>query len=168
MRAVKAVVASLDDVVLRWEGLALAGLIAIMTAIVFAQVVFRYLLAIPLVWSEELARYLFVWVTMIGSAMAVRQGLHYGLDILVKPLPRGMAALAGLLGSAIIAAIAITLVWQGVKESAGATRHFASSMDISMAWFYSALPIGGLLMLWHLAARMLASGIGASPIASHG
>jgi TRAP-type C4-dicarboxylate transport system permease small subunit len=168
MRSVKALVAFVDDAILRWEGLALAGLIAIMTAIVFAQVVFRYLLSSPLVWSEELARYLFVWVTMIGSAMAVRMGLHYGLDILVKPLPRALAAFAGMLGSAIIAAIAITLIWQGLKESAIATRHFASSMEISMAWFYSALPIGGLLMLWHLAARMIASGIGASPITSHG
>lgn len=167
MPAVRALVASIDDAVLRFEGLVLAALIATMTAIVFAQVVFRYVLASPLVWSEELARYLFVWVTMIGAAMAVRTGLHYGLDILVKPLPRPLTALAGLLGSAIIMTVAVTLVWQGLRESAGATRHFASSLEISMAWFYSALPIGGALMLWHLLARLLAAGISSSPLSGH-
>lgn len=167
MRGLRARVAAADDAVLRVEGTIIGLLVAAMTAIVFAQVVFRYVLASPLVWSEELARYLFVWVTMLGAAAAVHLGQHYGLDILAKALPGPLKAGAGIIGSAIIATVAVTLVWQGVKETAGATTHFASSLEIPMAWFYVSIPIGGALMIWHLFARLAVIGIGASPLTGH-
>jgi TRAP-type C4-dicarboxylate transport system permease small subunit len=87
--------------------------------------------------------------------------------MLAKILPPPLRNLAGFLGSAIIAAVAATLVWQGLNESAAATKHFASSLEISMVWFYCALPLSGLLMLWHLFARLVALGVSVSPLAGH-
>jgi TRAP-type C4-dicarboxylate transport system permease small subunit len=167
MLAIKSVVASVDDGVLQIEGLLVAALVAAMTVIVFAQVIFRYVLGSPLVWSEELARYLFVWVTMIGAAAAVRLGQHFGLDILVKPLPAAARKAVGFGASTIVAIVAGFLLWQGLKEAAGAMNHVASSLEIRMVWFYSAIPVGATLMLWHVFARLVVLGIGASPLAGH-
>jgi len=163
----KSLVGSIDDTVLRIEGLLVAALVAAMTVIVFAQVIFRYVLGSPLVWSEELARYLFVWVTMIGAGAAVRLGQHYGLDILVTPLAPPVRKTVGFVATAIVAVVAGFLLWQGLKEAAGAMNHVASSLEIRMVWFYSAIPIGAALMLWHVFARLVVLGIGSSPLAAH-
>ena len=168
MQGVRARVAAIDRGVLRAEGAVVAILVAVMTAIIFAQVVFRYVLSSPLVWSEELARYLFVWITMVGAGAAVHLGQHYGLDILAKLLPSPLQKLAGFLASVLIGASAVTLIWQGLKEAAGAMNHAASSVEVPMVWFYAAIPIGGALMLWHVLARMVTLGFGASALSAHG
>jgi TRAP-type C4-dicarboxylate transport system permease small subunit len=163
----KSIIASIDRTVLRMEGLVVAALVAAMTVMVFAQVIFRYVFGNSLVWSEELARYLFVWVTMIGASAAVSLGQHYGLDIVVKPLPRLARETVGFAASAIIAGVAGFLLWHGLKEAAGAMNHVASSLEIRMVWFYAAIPIGAALMLWHIVARLVVLGIGSSPLAAH-
>ena len=56
--------------------------------ITFAQVVFRYVIGYSLYWSEELARYLFVWVSFLGSVVALERGVHIGMDVVVAKLPR--------------------------------------------------------------------------------
>jgi TRAP-type C4-dicarboxylate transport system permease small subunit len=167
MGGIRPAVAAVDRVVLQAENLVVGVLVGAMSVIIFAQVVFRYLLGSPLVWSEELARYLFVWVTMIGAAVAVRLGQHYGLDILTKGLPDRLKALVSFLASAIIAIVAASLIWHGVKEAVGAMNHVASSLEMRMVWFYAAIPIGGALMLWHVFARMAVLGIGVSPLMAH-
>jgi TRAP-type C4-dicarboxylate transport system permease small subunit len=166
-RGVRERVAAIDQQVLRAEGFVVAALVAVMTAIIFAQVVFRYVLSSPLVWSEELARYLFVWITMVGAGAAVHLGQHYGLDILAKLLPPPLQKLAGFLASVLIGASAVTLIWQGLIESAGAVHHAASSVEVPMVWFYASIPIGGALMLWHVLARLVVLGPGASALAAH-
>lgn len=60
-----------------------------MTLIVAAQVVFRYLLNNSLFWSEELARYLLVWLTFLGASVAYYRGVHPGVDVCFSKLSPG-------------------------------------------------------------------------------
>lgn len=65
-------------------------LLLIFTVMVVAivwQVFARYVLLRPTVWSEELARYLMVWTTMLGSALVVRRGGHVAVTVFVELLP---------------------------------------------------------------------------------
>src|SRR5262245_21164939 len=62
-------------------------LVAVAVVAVFLQVAFRYLLAIPLHWTEELARYLTVWLVLLGSALGVRSGTHFRFVFLTLGLP---------------------------------------------------------------------------------
>lgn len=55
--------------------------------LIFTQVLFRYLLSNSLNWTEELAKYLFVWMTFIGSASAFKDHIHIGVDFFVELLP---------------------------------------------------------------------------------
>ena len=68
-------------------GIAVIAMLAVMSAVVFAQVVFRLVHAsIP--WSEELSKYLLIWCTFLGSALGVRKGSLVGLELLFMILPK--------------------------------------------------------------------------------
>ena len=59
------------------------SLLSLMSTAIFLQVVFRYVIKYSLPWSEELARYLFVWFALMGAAVAVKDNAHFGVDFLV-------------------------------------------------------------------------------------
>src|SRR6202043_140295 len=88
MNDLRALAIGLDRWGAKAETVVVVVLVAMLTAVTFAQVCARYVLGDPLIWSEEVARYLFVWVSMIGAALALREGGHFGLDLLIRPMPR--------------------------------------------------------------------------------
>ena len=63
-----------------------------MFACVFGQVIFRYALNDPLAWSDELARYLFIWASFLGWIIAARRRSHLSVDMMVVKLPPRAAA----------------------------------------------------------------------------
>ena len=78
----------LDKIVSKIEELiAVIGLSA-MSIITIVAVFFRYVLQNPIIWSEEAARYLMVWSTLLGISIATRQKAHLGIDILVSMAPK--------------------------------------------------------------------------------
>ncbi|HHX36360.1 MAG TPA: TRAP transporter small permease subunit, partial [Clostridiaceae bacterium] len=62
-------------------------LVAVMAIIVAIQVIWRYFLNSPLVWAEEFARYCLVWISFLGSAVALKEGKLAAVDIFVKKTP---------------------------------------------------------------------------------
>jgi TRAP-type C4-dicarboxylate transport system permease small subunit len=58
-----------------------------MTLLIFIQVIFRYALNSPLAWTEELARFLFIWMTFVAGVVAARRGQHIGVELIVNMLP---------------------------------------------------------------------------------
>ena len=147
---------TLDAVVGRLEALALGLLVALLTAITFGQVVFRYGLNQPLFWSDEAARYLFVWTALIGAAACVRARTHYAMDALVRQLPATLRRLCtGLAWAAVAGFVAVLLVY-GWRDTMNAARQDALSLPMRMGWAYAAMPVGAALMLFHLLVGALA------------
>ena len=167
MGGLRALVAGLDAAVGRAEAWVLGALVAAMTFTSFLQVICRYVFNSPLVWSEELARYLFVWIGLVGAGAAVRTGGHFGLDLLVRNLPAVARPWAGGLVSAVVTVFAATLLVQGLRETAQASLQSAFSLPFRMHWAYAAIPAGSALMLWHLAARWVVAGFGSNPSEPH-
>lgn len=86
-----------------------------MLGCVLAQVVFRYFLNAPLVWSDELARYLFVWASFLGWIIAARRRSHLSIDtVTLRLAPRGQAALrfVGALAGVAFAAVLVLYGWR--------------------------------------------------------
>ncbi len=84
-----------------------------MFACVIGQIGFRYFLGDPLVWSDELARYLFVWASFLGWIVAARRRSHLSIDMASARLsPRGQAALR-IVGSLAGTTFAAVLVFYG-------------------------------------------------------
>ena len=65
----------------------IAGFLAAMVVMVFGNVVLRYAFNSGIVVSEELSRWLFLWVTFLGAIVALKEGAHLGTDFLVSRLP---------------------------------------------------------------------------------
>lgn len=154
MTLLRAIAIRLDDWVARLETVAVILLMALLTAVTFAQVVTRYLLGDPLIWSEEAARYLFVWVSMIGAALALREGGHFGLDLLIRPMPQ-LKPVLGPLVILVMVMFLVILLKTGIDETRLASMQFAMTFPMRMQWAYLALPVGAGLMLFHIAVHVI-------------
>ena len=156
MTTLRVLALGLDGVVARIEAGVIVVLVSCLTAVTFAQVVTRYGLSDPLIWSEELARYLFVWVSMIGAALAIREGGHFGLDLLIRRMPAFRPILAPVVTTVMIVFLVIVLK-TGIDETRLASMQFAMTFPMRMQWAYLALPLGAGLMLFHLVVHLIRS-----------
>ena len=146
------------------EAVVLAGLVLAMTAATLAQVVARYAFNDPLIWSEEAARYLFVWVSLIGAALAMREGTHYVLDALLARLPRAGRLAARVAAFAVSAGFLAILLRTGISETAQASLQDSATLPIGMALPYAAIPVGAALMLFHLLAGLFREPLPRDPL----
>jgi len=153
VKRLRAIALGLDRAVACIEAVVIAVLVCALTAVTFAQVVTRYLLGDPLIWSEEAARYLFVWVSMIGAALAVREGGHFGLDLVIRRMP----ALGAVLAPTVAMVFLAIMLKTGIDETKLASMQFAMTFPMRMQWAYLALPVGAGLMLLHLAVHLIRS-----------
>src|SRR3984893_14561089 len=154
MMRLRAIPSRLDYWVARTETAVIILLVALLTAVTFAQVLTRYVLGDPLIWSEEAARYLFVWVSMIGAALALREGGHFGLDLLIRPMPQ-LKPVLGPLVILVMVMFLVILLKTGIDETRLASMQFAMTFPMRMQWAYLALPVGAGLMLFHILVQVI-------------
>ena len=131
---------------------------AVLVADVFLGVFSRYVMHATFQWYDEVARLSFVWMIFLGAAVAVRLGAHFRLSILVDRLRPAARRRVELVVTLIVIAFAAVLVAGGIAILPVARRQVTDALEISMVWFYGALPVGGALMilfalphLWKLA-----------------
>ena len=138
--------------------LAVAFLVAAETLILFSGIVARYVFRTPLIWSDELASMLFMWLAMLGAAVAFREGSHMRMTALVGSLgSRWSAFLAAL---AIMAPFAfLLLALPPAFQYAYAERVITTpAMGVSNAFRAAALPTGFVLMAVGAVLRLLLLG----------
>jgi len=139
------IIAPVDAVLQR----VLALLMLLLVSCVTWQVVSRYLLGDPSSWTEELARYLLVWIGLLGAAFAYGCRAHMAIDLLEGRLgERGRALLRALIAALVLVfALLVTvlggsslvaLTWELKQESA--------AMGVPMAMVYTVIPLSGLLI----------------------
>lgn len=132
-----------------WDYL-LALLMGGLVAVMLIQVFCRYALNSSLSWSEELAKYLFVWMTFIGGALCFRDKLHIGVDYFISLLPKQLQSVMRLLGiSAVIlfSAIAAVSGFLWVIKTRG-THTPALEWPLNIV-FYAAFPVGGAMTVYY-------------------
>lgn len=110
----------------------------VMVVLVFANVVLRYVFNTGISVSEELSRWLFVWMTFLGAIVALNERAHLGTDTLVARLPRSGKMLC--LGLSQLAMLyCCYLLFQGSWEQTKINMSSTSAvMETSMGWFYAA------------------------------
>lgn len=142
--------------IIKWaERWLLVTLMIFLTIICSMQVFWRLVLNDPLAWSEEVARYLFVWLTFFGAATAVGTWGHFQVDFLTTKLSPKAAYAFRLLAYLTILVFALVMLGPGWTLLAKVTRQLSPAMRISMSVPYSALPISGALMLLHLVEHLI-------------
>jgi TRAP-type C4-dicarboxylate transport system permease small subunit len=102
---------------------------------VFLQFFTRYVLNDSLVWTEEIARYLLIGVTFIGSAMAMRKGSHIAVEAGLKAMPHRLRHWVMVLIDALVFAFGLFMAWTSA-ELAGNTRQAMVAIDIPKSYVY--------------------------------
>lgn len=121
-----------------------------MVVIIFSQVIARYVLSNSLSWSEELGRYIFVWMTFIGSAIAVRNKLHVSLDMFISCLPRPIQKLCLIVSYVSMMVFTGVVIYGGYKFVLKGSNQISAAMQLPMHYVYLVLPIGGGLIFFYL------------------
>src|SRR4030042_5837510 len=103
-----------DQVLAKGEAAALILIVSVMTLVVFLQVFFRYALGRPLVWSEEMARYLFVWLSILGASLGVQKRGHFGLDLFYRKLPERGKQFMKVVIPLLMGIVALVVLVQGI------------------------------------------------------
>lgn len=131
------------------ERAAATGLVALVLAMVtltFSQVVLRYGFNAPLRWSEELARYIFVWISFLGLYLAYRKGAHLGLDLTPHLLPEAARKILGVAVEAIILVTLVTAVASSGRLVSISLNQGSAVLGLPMIYVYSAFLVGASLV----------------------
>jgi TRAP-type C4-dicarboxylate transport system permease small subunit len=112
-------------------------LLAAMVVIVFANVVMRYVFGTSVIWSEEVARHLMIWMTFVGSGLALRTGAQLGIDSLQNALPpRGARWLRIALAAGMLA-LFVLLAWYGVDYALRTRFQISAALGMAIAAAHS-------------------------------
>ncbi len=124
-----------------------AFLMVLMVIDVFLQVLFRFVIEKPLSWTEEVSRYLFVWIIWIGSGVVLAEKGHVGIDILVsrfsKEWRRRMEIIIYLLFLVPLSAMA----YEGIALANLNMNQPSAALRMPMGIPYAAIPISAILMI---------------------
>lgn len=122
-----------------------------MLGLIFMQVVNRYIFGTTFEWTEELARFLFVWVVFLGSALIMGESGHLAVQILPTKLKGTTSGLVlEMFVNLCSYAFTMLLLVQGAKMTSVMTFQMAPGLGISMSLVYSIIPISACLMLLYL------------------
>lgn len=129
--------------------------VIVMIALVFCvvwQVFSRYVLNQPSTLTDELARFLMIWVGLLGAAYTVGAQRHLSIDLLALSLgPRKQAALGILINLLILSFAGLVIVTGGIKliEKTLSTAQVSAAMQIPMGYVYFILPLSGAVMMFY-------------------
>ncbi|MGJ5019958.1 TRAP transporter large permease [Bradyrhizobium oligotrophicum] len=119
--------------------------------ILFAGVVARYVLHQPLIWSDELASILFLWLAMLGAAVAFRRGEHMRMTAMVARASPGLRAYLDLVATSAALAFLVMIAWPSWEYAYEESFITTPALQIENIWRAAALPVGiGLMALFAL------------------
>jgi TRAP-type C4-dicarboxylate transport system permease small subunit len=142
---------------LYWEGHGAAALFVLVFGLVLFQIVARTPWVGGVVWTEELTRWLWVWMALFGCAATQAHRQHVRMEVFHDRLPKRWLRRSDRLQIALVVAVLLYLAWQGVRGVLRTWHNEAVTLPLTDAALYAALPVAMALWLWRI-ARMLATG----------
>ena len=142
--------------------LACIALILFMTVEVIVGVFFRYALDAPIKWGEELARLIMVWAGLLGVSIALKDGEHIGLEMLVGRLSGRSLAVCNLAVHSLVGIFLAVLFLWGINISIAAWGTSLPALQIKWTWSHLAVPVSAGIQLIHIGSMILNDLIGLS------
>ena len=125
----------------------LVGTVAILIVPVTLQIVSRYTALIPsYIWTEELSRFMFIWMIMLGAMIAVRDGTHLDVDLWPDLSPKAYAV-THIIASLFVLIFALVFVYWGFKFLQFGWNQDSELAELPMIYIFAAWPISGLTWL---------------------
>ena len=121
----------------------------IMVGSIFLQVIMRYVFNNSLSWSEELGRYMFIWMSWVGVSLGAKYGQHIKIEVLVNKFPFKTRHIINIFSELIVIAINFVCVYYGyflIKMLLNQGL-ISAPLQINQAWGYAAVPVGCAMMI---------------------
>ena len=128
------------------------GLVVAVAVVVLLQVLMRYLFAHPNPWSEEVSRFGFVWLSLLGASLAVEHRAHFWFDQVTGKLAPRMKKAVETGARLVVLAFAIILIATGVALMDLTMGERSPALNLPVALLYAAAPVSGALMVIHMLA----------------
>ena len=143
------------DVYYRLLNVLLVATVAILVVPVSIQIFSRYTALIPAwIWTEEMARFFFVWMIMIGSMVAIRDGAHFDVDLWPPLSPRVDAALR-ILTQVFVLVFALVFIWYGIQFVQFGWDQTSELAELPMPLIFVAWPLAGFTWVVFLGERFV-------------
>jgi len=121
--------------------------VALLIVPVTLQIISRYTALIPsYIWTEELSRFLFIWMVMLGAMIGVREGTHFDIDLWTDLSPRAAAVLR-IVSNTFVLIFALVFAWWGIKFVQFGWNQTSELAELPMPYIFLAWPIAGFTWL---------------------
>ncbi|CAM3798782.1 TRAP transporter small permease [Vreelandella rituensis] len=130
--------------------LGMAALIGVITLQIISRVLFS-----AVGWTEEVARFLLVWITFLGATLAFQRGRHIAVTFAVDALPGRLRQVARIAATLIVLAFMVALVVIGYRYMQVQSFQKSASMRLSMTYVYAVIPLSAALMGWYALVDLL-------------
>lgn len=133
-----------------------SSLVALMVSISFLNVITRYFIKMSLSWSEEITVNLFVWVVLLGTAVAFKQGSHLGMSFVYDRLPAGVRKILFVLSVILCVTFFSTLGYMGYTEVLDEISLEVTTESLAIpVWYYTtAVPVFSGLVVFRILQNM--------------
>ncbi|RCV93557.1 TRAP transporter small permease [Vreelandella rituensis] len=128
----------------------MAALIGVITLQIISRVLFS-----AVGWTEEVARFLLVWITFLGATLAFQRGRHIAVTFAVDALPGRLRQVARIAATLIVLAFMVALVVIGYRYMQVQSFQKSASMRLSMTYVYAVIPLSAALMGWYALVDLL-------------
>lgn len=126
-----------------------------MVLVVFIGVIARYAMNNPFVWTEELSRFLMIWMVLLGMSIVMRNRENLSVEFLVTKLPIKLQRIIKLLNESLIMYFLYILTVEGFTMAVKAKMQVAPSLGITMFYPLLCIPVGGFLTMLQLGFQMI-------------
>jgi TRAP-type C4-dicarboxylate transport system permease small subunit len=134
---------------------ALVASVAILIVPVSLQIFSRFTALIPsYIWTEEMARFFFIWMIMIGSMVGIREGSHFDVDLWPELRPRANALLR-IVSNVFVLVFALFFVWYGIRFVQFGWHQNSELAELPMPYIFFAWPLAGLTWVLFLGERFV-------------
>ena len=142
----------------RLEEALITLLLSLMSVVIIFQVFMRYALGASLSWSEELARYAFIWMVYVGISFAVRRNRHLSVDAVNMLFGKTGRFVISIISDLLFLAFAIVISVNGwsVVQRVAASGQSSASIEVPMWFVYAAMPTGFSLICFRLVQSLCA------------
>ena len=121
----------------------MVGTIAVLIVPVTLQIISRYTALIPSwIWTEELSRFMFIWMVMLGAMIGVREGSHFEVDVWPELKPRA-GALLRIVSNLLVLVFALVFVWWGIEFVRFGWNQHSELAELPMPFIFLAWPVAG-------------------------
>jgi TRAP-type C4-dicarboxylate transport system permease small subunit len=135
---------ALDAVIQPIVFLGMAALIGVITLQIVSRTLFT-----AVGWTEEVARFLLVWITFLASTLAFQRGRHIAVTFVVDALPARLAQLARIAAVLVALGFMLALVVIGYRYMQVQSFQRSASLRLSMTYVYAVIPISAAIMAWY-------------------